>query len=134
MAHKYIVDTHALIWYLEGNTKLSKKARAILDDTQSQLVLPLIALAEAAFIVERGRTSISSVDDLLLGMRSAPHLDLFPLNWEVFEQSLLAINIPEIHDRLIVATALYLQTLGHTVSLITADSMITVSKLVPVMW
>lgn len=54
MAHKYIVDTHALIWYLEGNTKLSKKARAILDDTQSQLVLPLIALAEAAFVVERG--------------------------------------------------------------------------------
>jgi PIN domain nuclease of toxin-antitoxin system len=112
--------------------QIEQKSPSILDDTQSQLVLPLIALAEAAFIVERGRTSISSVGDLLPGMQSAPHLELYPLTPEVFEQSLLATNIPEIHDRLIVATALYLQSVGYTVSLITADSVITASKLVPV--
>jgi PIN domain nuclease of toxin-antitoxin system len=47
MVSKYIVDTHALIWYLEGNLKLGPEARLILDDPESDLTVPLIVLAEA---------------------------------------------------------------------------------------
>ncbi|MEW5987026.1 MAG: PIN domain-containing protein [Chloroflexota bacterium] len=72
MAHKYILDTHALIWYLEGSPKLSAKARSIMDDPSGQLVLPLIALAEAAWIVEHGRSSIPSITSLLASIYSAP--------------------------------------------------------------
>jgi len=28
----YIVDTHALVWFLEGNKRLSETARALLSD------------------------------------------------------------------------------------------------------
>ncbi len=58
MAYKYVLDTHALVWYLEGNPRLGQDAETVLDDLGSELVLPIIALAEAAFIIERGRTSI----------------------------------------------------------------------------
>jgi PIN domain nuclease of toxin-antitoxin system len=34
---KYVVDTHALIWYLEGNTRLGEQARRILADASSHL-------------------------------------------------------------------------------------------------
>lgn len=34
---KYLVDTHALIWFIEGNPKLGIKAREILEDIESQL-------------------------------------------------------------------------------------------------
>lgn len=27
--NKYVLDTHTLIWYLEGNSKLGKKAKTI---------------------------------------------------------------------------------------------------------
>ncbi len=50
MEHKYILDTHALVWYLEGNPRLSKHAKTIIDQPESTMVLPIIALAEAAFI------------------------------------------------------------------------------------
>ena len=48
---KYIVDTHALIWFLEGNPRLGTAAKQVLESQESQLILPAIALAEAAFIV-----------------------------------------------------------------------------------
>ena len=45
MALKYVLDTHALIWYLEANPRLGAKAKVLLDDPTTELVLPLIALA-----------------------------------------------------------------------------------------
>lgn len=62
---KYILDTHALIWHLEGNKLLGSAAKAVIDDLASELVLPVIALAEAMFIVEKGRSAIAAVADLL---------------------------------------------------------------------
>lgn len=134
MAHKYVVDTHAVIWYMEGNPRLGGVVKNILSDPRSELVFSIIALAEAAFIIEKGKVNIPTVADLLQRLQADPRFEIHPITQHIFNESLKATIIPEIHDRLIVATALYLQTLGHTVSLITADSMITASKLVPVVW
>jgi len=134
MAHKYVLDTHPLVWYLEGNPRLGTQAKAIIDDPDCELILPLIALAEAAFIVERGRTSIPGVQELISSVQADPRIEIYPLNWEVFERSLTATIIPELHDRFIVATALHLQTLGHTVSLLTKDSTIAGAGLVSIIW
>lgn len=54
MAHKYIIDTHALIWFLEGNKRLSQPAKTVMAASDSEMVLPLIALAEATVIIEKG--------------------------------------------------------------------------------
>jgi PIN domain nuclease of toxin-antitoxin system len=134
MAHKYVLDTHALIWYLEGNRKLSANAKAVMDDLDNDLVLPIIALVEAAHIVECGRTSIPSVSDLLDGVFAAPHVELHELTWQVFEHSLTLMSVPEIHDRLIVSTAVYLQTIGHEASLVTKDGAITSAAVVDIVW
>jgi PIN domain nuclease of toxin-antitoxin system len=40
---KYILDTHALIWFLEGNSRLGVTAKEILSDSSSELILPAIA-------------------------------------------------------------------------------------------
>lgn len=37
---KYVIDTHALVWFLEGNSRLGVNAKAILSDADSQLVIP----------------------------------------------------------------------------------------------
>ncbi|MEZ4662681.1 MAG: PIN domain-containing protein [Caldilineaceae bacterium] len=55
MAHKYILDTHALVWYLEGSPRLGQQAKSAMEADDSDLVLPLIALSEATFLIERGR-------------------------------------------------------------------------------
>lgn len=44
MAHKYLLDTHALIWFVEGNKRLGESAKTIIAAPNSEMVLPLIAL------------------------------------------------------------------------------------------
>ena len=134
MANKYILDTHALIWFLEGNPKLGATAHSFMQNPNTELVLPIIALAEAAFIVERGRTRITTITNLITSIEAAPNLTIHPLTREVFDISIQATAVPEIHDRLIVGTALYLRNVGHVVSLLTADREIIASGLMPVIW
>lgn len=37
----YLLDTHAIIWYVSGNTELSAKARQLMDSRKCFLVMLL---------------------------------------------------------------------------------------------
>ncbi|VAW39981.1 hypothetical protein MNBD_CHLOROFLEXI01-1345 [hydrothermal vent metagenome] len=136
MAHKYILDTHALIWFVEGNSRLSESAKAVLAATDSQMVLPLIALAESALIIERGRTTIANVAHFLTRVYADSRIEIYPLTLDIFELSLTpeGLRIPELHDRFIVSTGLHLQDLGDTVEIITKDQAITDADVLSVVW
>ena len=131
---KYVVDTHGLIWFLEGNPRLGTNAKTILADSKSQLILPGIALAEAVWIVDRGRTSIPSVVDLLGAVDADPRIVIYPVDETVIKQSISLSAITEMHDRLIVATAIVLENKKETVSLLTCDRNITASGLLTIVW
>ncbi|HKV38791.1 MAG TPA: PIN domain-containing protein [Blastocatellia bacterium] len=134
MAVKYVLDAHPLIWYLEGNPRLSITARSLMDDPSSELVLPAIALAEALHVVFKGRTAIPSPADLLRDVAADPRIEVFPLTVDVLREGLKAGAIPEMHDRLITATAMFLRGRGNRVTVVTKDSAITASNLVSVLW
>jgi len=134
MAHRYVLDTHALVWHLEGNPRLGREAKRVIDDPLSNLVLPLIALAEAAYIVEHGRSAIPTVAELLREVLADVRISILPITWEVFHESLKANALPEMHDRLIVGSALHLQSLGDTVFLLTKDATIVAAHLVATLW
>jgi PIN domain nuclease of toxin-antitoxin system len=131
---KYILDTHALIWFLEGNSRLGVNAKAILTDPSSDLILPAIALAESVWIISRGKTSIPSVEGLLSILKGDNRFSIYPLDFTVIEEGVKLITINEMHDRQIVATALVVQKQIHQVALITCDQNITASNLVTIIW
>lgn len=134
MAIRFVLDTHALVWYVEGSARLSSAAKAIMDDPASEMILPAMALAEAVHIVDKGRTSILSSTDLLTDVVTEQRIRVQPLTLEIIQESLSAGVVKEMHDRLIVATALYEQSLGHQVSLVTKDRNIVSSGLVSTVW
>ena len=134
MATKFVLDTHALIWHLEGSVRLGATAKSILQSPNSSLVLPIIALAEAAFVVERRRTIIPSVEALFGDIEKDPRIEIYPLNEEILTTSLSLTSIPEIHDRLIVATGVYLQKQGESVQILTKDNEIVLSSLLKIAW
>ncbi|PSB53810.1 twitching motility protein PilT [Chroococcidiopsis cubana CCALA 043] len=131
---KYVVDTHALIWFLEGNPRIGTNAKIILSESTSQLILPAIVLAEAAWIVERGRTSIPSVRDLLNAVETDARVSIYPVDKTVVKQSVSLTTIGEMHDRQIVATTLVLASQNEIVALLTCDRNITASGLVKIIW
>jgi PIN domain nuclease of toxin-antitoxin system len=94
MATKHVVDTHTLVWFLEGNPRLGANVKAVLEDADTELVLPVIALAEACRIIEHGRTSIPTVEDFLAAVDADPRVILVPLDRAVLDKTLAitAIN------------------------------------------
>lgn len=131
---KYVIDTHALIWFLEGNPRLGDQAKQILSNPNNELVLSAIALAEAIWIVGKGKTSIPTAQTLLDEVNQDARVVVYPLDKAIIEVTLSLPTILEMHDRQIVATAKYLESQGDMVSLLTCDQNITSSNLVTIVW
>lgn len=134
MVMKYVIDTHALIWFLEGNSRLGNNAKTILSEPQSELILPATALAEAVWIIERGKTSIPNPNALLKVVNTDSRIIVYPLDINIVELTTNLSPINEMHDRQIVATTLFLKNQGETVALLTCDQNITASNLVTIIW
>ncbi|QSJ14363.1 PIN domain-containing protein [Nostoc sp. UHCC 0702] len=131
---KYVIDTHALVWFIEGNPRLGTNAKAILSNPDSQLVIPATTLAEAVWIVERGRTSIPHPQDVISVVEADPRVVIYPLDKDVIAMTMNLYAINEMHDRQIVATALVLASKGDIVQLLTCDQNIVASGLVAIVW
>lgn len=111
----YIADTHPVVWFLEGNPRLSAKAKAILSDPSARLVIPTIVLAEIRFLYNRRRIGID-VQAVLRNIASATNCIVYPLDQTVVE--FLPTSL-EIHDAIIVATALvFRDILGEQVAIV----------------
>jgi PIN domain nuclease of toxin-antitoxin system len=134
MATRLVLDTHALIWYLEGSRRLGAQAKAALDNPDGEFVLPMIALAEAVYIVERGKTSISSARDLLDAVAADLRITLVPFDLDILERTLTLPSSLEMHDRQIMATALRFRESGDQVALMTQDRLMTSAGLIPIVW
>jgi PIN domain nuclease of toxin-antitoxin system len=135
MADYFAVDTHALIWFLQGDTsRLGIKAQEILALPESNLLIPAIVLAEASHIIMRGRTNIPSCESLIQAIVSDSRFTVVPLYQRIVERSFTLSLISELHDRLIVATALELNAPSTPVSLISKDANIRASGIIPVVW
>jgi len=133
VAIRHFVDTHTFLWYLAGSAQLGTAAKAVLQDPASELFIPATALAEACWIVERGRVALM-VSDVLAAIDNDPRITVLPLDRSVIERSNGLTAIGEMHDRQIVATALVVQDQGEIVDLLTKDSNITASGLVAIVW
>jgi PIN domain nuclease of toxin-antitoxin system len=134
LATKYVVDTHALIWFLDDDARLGANADEALSDPDSELILPIIALAEGCWIIESGRTNLPSVTDLLSAIDADSRITVMPLTRAILDRTLALTAINEMHDRQIVATALVLADQGESVALLTRDENIRDAGLVPVIW
>jgi predicted nucleic acid-binding protein len=128
---RYVVDTHALVWFLSRDSRLGDEALRILADSSAQLIIPTIVLAEAKHISDRKRVSIT-FDEIMRAIVATPRITIFPL--DIF----VIANLPsdlDIHDGLIVATALTARGLfAEDLAILTRDAEITASGLAQVVW
>jgi len=40
----HVTDTHAFVWFLEGNPRLSPKARSAMESPHAEIVIPSIVI------------------------------------------------------------------------------------------
>lgn len=102
----YVLDTHVLIWYFMGSKRLKKKLKEKIEEvrnTGGRLLVPTIVLAEALVIAEKGKVEFDFQGMYQL-IENEPEFEIISFTPEILEEAMHTEN-PEIHDRIIVATA-----------------------------
>lgn len=105
-----VLDTHALIWWVNGDAQLSGSAKASIETAQQggRVLVSAISLWEIAMLVERGRIALAmDLEQWLAAVQGLDGVEIVPVSAQVAMQS---ANLPgEFHkdpaDRMIVALA-----------------------------
>ncbi len=108
-----VADTHAILWYLFKNPKLSGAAREFMDNGASEghdIAVSAISLAEIVYLIEKGRVP-QEVYPALKRILADPEnvIKEAPLNAEIVDALQLVSRdaIPDMPDRIVAATAVY---------------------------
>lgn len=125
-----VADTHAAVWLLYGDPRLSSIAKAFIDASAqagSKIVLSPISLAEVVYLVEKKRLPPSAFHDLYECLNDPDHvLAEAPLTTHVMNtmRQIPRAQVPDMPDRIVAATALHLR-----VPLISRDGLIRASDI-----
>ncbi len=128
--NEFATDTMGLVLRLEQR-RLGSMAKALFEAMEAGTVIvhvPAMVFAEILYLSEKNRISLTwhLVDDYLARF---PNCRGFPLSLHVVQAAGEITDIPELHDRLIAATARV-----HNVELITNDPVIQASAFVRTLW
>ncbi|WP_229805307.1 type II toxin-antitoxin system VapC family toxin [Saccharospirillum salsuginis] len=131
-----VLDTHTLLWWVNGDSSLSPSANSAiqkeLDDEEGLIIVSSISSWEIAMLVDKGRLALTmDVEDWLEVAAEIDGLRFEPVDNEVAVQS---TRLPgDFHkdpaDRMIVALARHINA-----PLVTADEKIRAYKHVRSIW
>ena len=126
----FITDTHSLVWYFTEDARLSKKAIKAFEGTikEGTLVVPAVVLAEIMYISKRGKIALT-FEETLKTIEEYENFDIAPLDINILKTADRIETEMEMHDKLIVATALY-----YKARVITRDEQIKKAGIVSVVW
>lgn len=124
-----VADTHTALWYLYGDSRLSKRAKTFIDDAAAavkKIAVSAISLAEIVYLVEKRRVPASAYHDLRSALSDTDHVFVEePLIADVVEAMRVVSRdaVPDMPDRIVAATAIHLG-----VPVISRDGMISASS------
>jgi PIN domain nuclease of toxin-antitoxin system len=124
----FVTDTHPLVWYVLG--ELPERVDEIFklaEAGKSSIFIPTIVLAECLYLVEEGKIELD-FENLLERLELSSNFVPASFNFHVM-RLLPEIRLKELHDRIIIATAITLNA-----QLITKDKGIRESGMVNVVW
>ncbi len=118
---KVLLDTHVLIWLMEGQSRLGKRALAVIEKAKGdeEAFVSAITFLEVGMLEQRGRIDIAG--SALAWRRSVLNAGIQEIavdGWIAVEAAGLGV-LRDPGDRLIMATALH-----EDLTLITADQAI----------
>jgi predicted nucleic acid-binding protein len=127
--NSYVTDTQGLVKFMMGKKVINDTAHnAYLsaDKGESTIIIPAIVLMEVMYLFEKNRIEIGILQTEALMECQNYHFE--PLSFEILKTASQIDDIPELHDRLIAATARYLD-----LPLITNDPVIIRSNFVQIL-
>lgn len=129
-----VIDTHIAIWYFADPTQLSQPAENAIDlaEASGTIYVSAITIVELIYLTEKGKIP-PDVLNLLRDAIDDPNtaFRLLELTREIVDEveNISRIIVPEMPDRIISATSLFLN-----LPLVTKDSKIQNLQNIKVIW
>jgi predicted nucleic acid-binding protein len=125
----FVTDTQALVKFMMGKKVINDRchqAYQLADRGESIIIIPAIVLMEMLYLFEKNRIDVGlfQTEELF----KSRNYQFEPLSFDILKTAAEINDIPELHDRLIAATARYLD-----LALITNDPEIRASGYVTVL-
>jgi PIN domain nuclease of toxin-antitoxin system len=101
---KYLIDTHILIWFLEGNVRLSKRAKNLIIDTDNQIFVSIASLWEMTIKMSIGKLKLSKTLPEIIEQMESDGINILSIQEEHLKTLLaLPFHHNDPFDRLLVA-------------------------------
>lgn len=127
----YLVDTVAIVRHLRQRPTLGRQAAAILQEADQglhRIYLSAITLMEVLYLSEAGRIDLP-LAELVATVSRSRNYTIVPVDADITLAAVGVDDVPELHDRIIVATARYLG-----VPILTGDQVIAASQHAHTLW
>jgi PIN domain nuclease of toxin-antitoxin system len=113
-----LIDTHILIWFLEGNNLLSSKHQKLLANSQNEVFVSIASIWEMAIKISLGKLTMSNSLADIVKQLSVENIQILPI---LPKHTLEVLTLPFHHrdpfDRIILA-----QTKIENLNLISVDT------------
>lgn len=126
---EYVADTMAMVLHLEQR-RLSPEVKRIFglaDEGKALIHIPAMVVAEILYLSEKQRIDID-LQDVSHYLQKPGYMEQ-PLSFDIIQAACRIDDIPELHDRLIAATAKALN-----LPIVTNDPVIQASRYVTTVW
>jgi len=125
----FVTDTQALVKFMMGKKVINDRSHQAFqsaDKGEAVIIIPAVVLMEVLYLFEKNRIDIGllQTEDLF----KSQNYQYEPLSFEILKTASAINDIPELHDRMIAATARYLD-----LPLITNDPVILDSRFAEVL-
>src|SRR5690242_8209818 len=106
-----VLDTHAVLWYLENSKELSALARATIEDAirdGRDVYVSAISVIEAVYLVERKKIPMTALQRLRNTLTDpSVGLVIVPVDASVADtlEKIPRSVVPDMPDRIVAATA-----------------------------
>lgn len=127
----YLADTVALVRHMRGCNRLGAQANHIFQQADAgglTIFIAGVSLMEILYLSEKRRIPINLADIQTL-LSGSQNYQVIPVGLEAVVMAASVDDVPELHDRLILATAKLLE-----VPIITNDPVMVASKHVKTVW
>uniref|UniRef100_Q3ATW9 PIN domain-containing protein n=1 Tax=Chlorobium chlorochromatii (strain CaD3) TaxID=340177 RepID=Q3ATW9_CHLCH len=117
----YLIDTHALIWFINGDTQLPDKAQKIIKNIDNKCYISIASIWEIAIKISLDKLDLNGGFDEISKIIVRYDFELLPISIEHIAEIIgLEFHHRDPFDRMIIA-----QGLVENISIITKDKIFT---------
>jgi PIN domain nuclease of toxin-antitoxin system len=103
----YLIDTHSLIWYINSDKNITRKAVNCIENSESLSFVSIVSFWEIAVKISMGKLAITVSFDELFALSEKYSFIILPVT---FQHTKILTSLPLIHkdpfDRMIIAQAI----------------------------